>query len=247
MTLPALPERESFEEWLEKTPLVELIGEAADLAEFTPYVKAVLGAVSWFRRKRAKDFLRSLKRAADDLPPEKRDAFQKVLKSRAGAAILSEYAESVIRTASETAVASMALMYSDAENEIYSTEFKLAAATALRGISEREVDVFIALSGVDEFITSENQPELPYPVAIANDGLVSQFSELADVLAPAETRVAIVRDLIARGLLLPDFASARYGGGGVGVTFGIGEWASKYRELFIRARSLLPDKESGSA
>ena len=246
MTLPTLPEGESFEEWLEKIPLLEFIGEAADLAEFTPYVKPVLGAVIWFRRKRVKDFLRSLKRADDDLPPEKRDTFQRLLKSRAGAAIVSEYVESVIRTASETAVAAMALMYSDAENEIYSPEFKLAAATALRGISEREVDVFIALSGVVEFRTSVKQPEPPYPIAIADDELVSQFPELADVLAPAETRVAIVRDLIARGLLLPDFASARWGGGGADVPFGIGEWASKYRELFIRARSLLPDEESGS-
>ena len=242
MTLPTLPKGESVEEWLEKTPFLEFIGAAAGLAGLTPAVKALLGAVSWVHRKRAKDFLRSLKRAADDLPPEKRDAFQRFLKSRAGVEILSEYAESVIRTASETAVAAMALMCSDAENEIYPPEFKRAAATALRGISEREVDVFIALSGV-----SVKQPEPPYPIAIADDELVSQFPELADVLAQAETRVAIVRDLIARGLLLPDFASARWGGGGVGVPFGIGEWASKYRELFIRARSLLPDKESGSA
>lgn len=245
--LPMLPEDETFEEWIEKTPLVDLIGEATDLAEFTPYVKAVLGAVSWFRRKRAKAFLKSLKGAADSLPPEKREALEKLMRSKLGAAILSEYAESVIRTSSETAIAAMALLYADAENEVYSPEFKLAAAISLRGISEREVDVFVALSGVDEFITAKNQPELPYPVAIANDGLASKYPELADVLEPPESRVAVVRDLIGRGLFLPDFASARLGDGGVGVTFGIGAWAHMYRELLMRARSLLPNGESSSA
>jgi hypothetical protein len=245
--LSILPEDEPFEEWLEKTPIVDLIGEATDLAEFTPYVKAVLGAVSWFRRKRAKAFLRSLKDAADGLPPDKREALDKVMRSKAGAAILSEYAESVIRTSSETAIAAMALLYSDSENEIYSPQFKLAAAISLRGISEREVDVFLALSGVKEFITAKNQPELPYPVAIANDGLVTNFPGLADVLGPAESRVAIVHDLIGRGLLLPDFASSRYGDGGVGVTFGIGAWSHTYRELLTRARSVIPNGESSSA
>ena len=247
MNMQLLPESQSFEEWLDNTELAELVGEAADLAEYLPYVKGILGAVGWFRRKRAKLFLKSLKRAADELTPQKKKAFERLLRSTAGAAVLSEYAESVIRTASKSAIAAMALLYSDVENELYSLDFKLSAALALQGISERQVDVFLALSSVEDFITPDNQPELPYPVAIANDELASSFPELAGVLEPPESRVALVRDLIARGLFLPDFASARYGEGGVGVTFGLGDSTLKYQELLLRARALMPDEDFSSA
>lgn len=240
MALQMLPEDETYETWLESLELAEYVGEATDLAEFIPYVKSFVGAVSWFRRYRARAFLKSLKHTADEFSDDKREKFEKVLRSKEGAEILAEYAETAIRTASITAIAALALLYADTENEMYSPEFKLSSALAFQGLTDSHIDAFLALSKADNFISEENLPNMPYPVVVASDNLVASLDDYPDHMVTAETRVSLINDLISRGLLLPDYASARLGDGGVGVTFGVGESTEKYRQLLLKAKTLLP-------
>jgi hypothetical protein len=224
-----------------------LAGEVSDLTELVPYIKAAVGAVRWYRTHRAIHFFRSLHHLVAPLPEETKKEFYSILNSKEGAKVLSEYTETVIRTGSATAIAALAILYADTKHSSYSLEFKTSAALALQGLPELEVDAFLDLASVEDFITRDNQPELPYPVAVANDELISSLPRTASALANDEVRVAVVRDLINRGLFLPDFASARLSDGGVGTTYGIGQSTIAFKELLAEAKNLLPDETTSPA
>jgi hypothetical protein len=241
------PEGISYPQWLENLDISDLVSATPELAEYVPYIRSIFGAVKWVRNQRARHFLRSLKRVDESLPEDKRKRLHDRLKDPAAAEILADYADTVLRTASPTATAALALLYADADDEAFSPEFKQVAILALQGIRESQVDAFLDLAAVDQFITSKNQPELLYPVAIANDKLVSGLKKASTFLSPPEVRVAVIDDLIQRGLLLPDFASARLGDGGVGKTYGIGTITRQFLDLMTKAKALLPVVSEGSA
>ena len=240
MSNDLVPKQPSYADWIEALDIEDVASEVTDIAEFAPYVKYVVGAYKWYRTWRAKRFLRALRTAADEMPEAKKKALDRLLKSNEGGEILAQYVDSVLRTSSKTAIVALALLYADADHETYPREFKLAAALALEGISEQEVDAFLDLSQVTDFIPARNQPNPPYPVAVANDKLIDSFPNTAEFLRPPATRVAVVNDLINRGLLLPDFASARYSDGGVGPTYGVSDATRKFAGLLNAARALLP-------
>jgi hypothetical protein len=240
MALPIDPD-EVFNTWLESAEVQDIVDDAADLGEIVPYLKHALAAYQFVRRQRVKWFLRSLKNATDELSPKKKEAFDRMINSTAGAEVLADYTDKVVRTSSKTASAALAILYADVDDKLYSPEFKLSAAIALEGISEEAIDSFLLLSDVKIFVPSENQPEAPYPVVIANDKLISDLNESLQILIDKETRVALIQDLINRGLFLPDYGGARLGDGGVGITFGIGEISKRFLILLSKARSFLPE------
>jgi len=230
-----------YPEWIDRIDLPDLIGEAGELSKYMPYAKYVVGAYRWYRGYRARHFLKSLSTAADSFDKDGKARLEELLRSKEGGELLSEFVKTILNTSSKSAITAMALLYADVYGEKYSTEFKLSAVNAFEGISEQSIDAFLALSSVDSFIHALNLPKVPYPVAIASDKLISGLSSPAkEILEPPEIRVTIISDLIRRGLLLPDFASARLGDGGVGLTFGISDFVYKFVELMQRARSLLP-------
>jgi hypothetical protein len=181
---------------MEQLDLDKLIDQVPELAEYVPYLRAVYAAGKWIRNERAKHFLRSLKAAAETLPPERKAEFERRLSSAAEAEILSDYADTVLETASKTATAALALLYADVGDIDYPKPFKVAAVLALHGITEEEVDAFLKLSSAQKFVGPKNQPSLPYPVAVANDQLIADLHITSGALASPESRVAVVNDLV---------------------------------------------------
>ncbi|HLF37376.1 MAG TPA: hypothetical protein VI520_05525 [Anaerolineales bacterium] len=237
-----VPSEMSFAQWIEEVDLGDLADEAGELAEVAPYLKYVVGAYRWYRSFRARQFLRSLSSATQSFTSEQRQKFEQVIKSDIGSELLADYAEKVLRTSSRTAIAALALLYADVDDVTYSREFKRATMIALEGISEDRIDAFVELSQVDEFIPDKNLPNVPYPVAVANDKLIAALSpEARELLESPELRITIISDLIRRGLLMPDFASARLGDGGVGMTFGITQQTARLRSVILHARQLLSE------
>jgi len=232
---------DDYPDWIDQIDLPDLVGEVGELSEFMPYAKYIVGAYRWYRSLRAKRFLQSMSRAADGMDDEEKAKLEKILKSKEGGELLAEFVKSILNTSSKSAITAMALLYADVEEGNYSTDFKLSAVNALEGISEQSIDAFLELSSVDTFIPALNLPNVPYPVVIASDGLIDKLNPPArDILGPPDSRVIIISDLIRRGLLLPDFASARLGDGGVGLTYGISDEITKFVQLIQSARSLLP-------
>jgi len=239
------PPNSAFGEWIEGLDLPELVGDFADLAEYAPYVRSAVGAYKWFRLQRFKHFLNSLGKSVEALPDAKKNQFRAIITSEAGGEILSEFVDSVLRTSSQTAISALALLYADAGGERYSASFRLSACIALEGLSDQEVDAFVALCNPELAITAKNPP---YPVVIASDGLLPKLPpSVQALLSPPQARVAIINALMRRGMFLPDFAAGRLGDGGVGVGFGLSETSYQYRDLLIRARSLLPSTSSVAA
>ena len=239
-----MPVDNDYSDWIDQIALPDLVGEVGDLAEFLPYAKHVVGAYRWFRGWRVKQFLRALSKTAESMDDNAKVQLEAILKSKEGAEILADYVKAILHTSSKSAIAALALLYSDVNDESYSKNFKLSAVTAFEGISEHSIDAFLELSCVDSFIPKENQPNVPYPVAVANDGLIDRLNPPAkDLLRSPDSRVIIISDLIRRGLLLPDFATARWSDGGVGLTFGVSDEVTKYVELIQRARELHPPEE----
>ena len=235
-----VPSETSYGEWIEEIDLGDLADEAGELAEVAPYLKYVVGAYRWYRGFRARQFLRSLSGATQTFTGKQREKFEQVIKSDIGSELLADYAEKVLRTSSRTAIAALAMLYADVDDVTFSPEFKRATMIALEGISEDLIDAFVELSQVDEFIPDENLPNVPYPVAVANDKLIATLSsEAQKLLEPPVLRIMIISDLIRRGLLMPDFGSARLSDGGVGLTFGIAEQTGNLRDVIIQARQLL--------
>jgi hypothetical protein len=237
-----IPFEPNYEDWIEQIDIPNLVGEVGDLTEYVPYVKYVFGAYRWFKTLRAKHFLRALSKSAEKMDEEDKSRLQDILKSKEGAEILADYVDVILRTSSKSAIAALALLYSDVKEQRYSLSFKLAAITVLEGISEQSIDAFLELLEVNTFIPNKNQSNVPYPVAVASDDLINSLnSPVRELLKPPETRITIISDLIRRGLLLPDFVSSRWSDGDFYLTFGVSEEVKKYADLIRKARQLLPN------
>jgi hypothetical protein len=184
------------------------------------------------RTTRIKRFLHSLASAAEELNEKQRKKLSDIISSDAGAELLAEYADSVVRTSSQTAIAGLALLYADVNEERYSRDFKASACLSLQGISENLIEIFLQLSRAPEVATPI---EGVYPVVICNQALVDNLPELGKLLAKPEQRIAYVNELIRRGFFLPDYAT-RYGGSEVVCHFGISDTTLKFQELLLRAK-----------
>jgi len=243
MSNKILPAEQSYANWIDNEDIQDLTDGVSDLAEYAPYIKYVVGAYKWYRTWRAKSFIRTLGKVAGNFSDEQRKNFERVIKSDEGSELLAQYIDTVIRTSSKTAIAALALLYADIDNKEYSPQFKLTAALALEGISETLVGIFLELSLIQESAPLESS-SVPYQIVFLNDNLVAKLPESGHILSAPESRVAIVKDLIHRGLLLPDYSKGRIGGGGVCVVFGISGTTRKLREMLRRARNLLPESKT---
>ena len=241
MPIETNPSNLSIEEWANKFPIDEL-GDFEDLAKIMPYVKYIIGGWKFIKNLRAKVFLKSLGKIIGDQSEEEKEKFRKILQSKEGIEILTEYFDDIMRTSSETAIAALAILYSETDNPDYPREFKLATSMALTGITEISISIFIELSKTKKFIPGEIGEEVPYPIVVVDKDFLSTLTpETTHFLADPTSRIAFVNDLKQRGLFMPDYASARWGSEGPDITFGISETTIKISNLLERARELLPN------
>jgi hypothetical protein len=131
MSSGLVPTEPSYSDWLDALDLDGIVSELTDLAEYLPYAKAMVGAYHWYRSLRAKKFLRALGTSADRSSPKDKADFQRVIRSKEGGEVLAQYVDTVLQTSSETAIAALALLYADTNNERHNSDFKVGAALAL--------------------------------------------------------------------------------------------------------------------
>lgn len=200
-----------------------------------PYVRQALTAYQWVKRKRMSLFLRTLAKSEEKLDDRQKETFKRIISSEGGKELLAEYADSVIRTSSQTSIAALAILYGDVENEKYPAAFKSVAAIALEGISETAIDLFLALTQ-GQRVSRLVDDEGPYKIYFCSDHLLSFFPHLSHLRGQPEETVIIVNELIRRNLLLPDRPQARIAGDDFSIPYGLSETSQQFEKLLNSAR-----------
>jgi hypothetical protein len=180
---------------------VEALQLALDLLPLWPKTRRAYEAV---RLWRIKIFLNGIDAVSESLNDEDRARFEQYINSKLGERLLADYADTVIRTRSETVIGALAILFSDAEHKLYPTDFKAAAALALEGLAERTIDGFLLIL--------DQRANMRHRFTTNRNYVVYRLSNAEGFLPEAMKRwsssgsewIAIVNDLSARGLLLPD-------------------------------------------
>ena len=214
--------------------VAELPDEFDELGKLVPYAKHVLTAYKFIRKKRFVLFLKAINAAEDELGEKERQRFAKYVNSNLGKELLSEYADTVLRTSSLTAIAALGILYADIRDSKYTPDFKRLACLAIQGSTDKLVDVFIALCSVAPESTGG-----PYPVRSISQDIMGSNNELCRLIGTAEDAFAFVNELIRRGMFLPDHAPSRVGGGKWFVNFGCTDISHSLRDLMLKAKAFL--------
>jgi hypothetical protein len=136
------------------------------------------------------------------LSKEKRQKFDDLVRSDLGRELLADYADAAIRSRSDTAVAALAILFGDSDNERFDTHFKGAAARALEGVDERMLTAFLVLmANVKEL---PRVPDEAYLTVALRNSVVESNVALKRWSSDGSEWVSAVQDLVSRGLLLPD-------------------------------------------
>lgn len=221
--------------------LVDMMGELADLndevQDLVPYVRACAKAYQLIRKRRIVHFLRSLDRALAMRDEKVRRKFEESVLSDVGCQLLADYCDTVLLTSSRIAQSALALLFADAADAEFSPQLKQRAIAAFRDCSDPLVELFIQLV---ELPLSERQ-ELPYTIRFFERRDRDRFPSLQSLAGSDEDAAVRVCDLIRRGLLMPDPAGARFGGGGDewSIAFGISHETRVFHRLLIDAREML--------
>ncbi|MES2304658.1 MAG: hypothetical protein V4558_04085 [Gemmatimonadota bacterium] len=170
---------------------------------------------------------------------EARQRLDELLATEAGAEILSDFADTAVRTASRTVGAALAILYTDSDNASYAPELKGQACVALDGLSDRAVDLFLYLTEVEE---TDRAPDgaVESPVYFF-DAIRARKPEISTLAPSLAVQIALIDDLQNRGLLLREHTMRWGGAGSTGVTYIVGDFTQVMRRLLLRARSVLPD------
>ncbi len=211
------------------------------LAKTVPYAKQVVAAYEWARLKRFSAFLKGLDGSALELSDKDRPRFEAYIDSELGMDFLAEYADTAVRSRSETAIAALAILYSDWEHSSFTADFKAAAALALEGISERVIDALLLLTSERAALAPVSGGE-PYAIFALRDAEGVPPPAFASWSSRGEEWVAAVHDLTARRILIPDaMGGMRYGDEKQTwcCYFGIGKSTEEYAALLKKARAYL--------
>lgn len=210
----------------------------AGLAQTFKYGKNVIAAYKWWRLRRVRTFLHGIGASVDDLPHEDRVRFDQYINSEEGGELLADFVERVVRNRSRTALAVLAVVFATpADQSDY--EWKAETAAAFDGIPERNIDAFLALYGAREAIFHAHTQDL----SVTNETVELVPALRAIQLIPYEW-VAVIDDLVSRGLFGRDPVSAgRIGGGHTWSRYFIATPnTDRYAVLLLKARRCL---ESG--
>lgn len=204
-----------------------------DLAEPIPYVKQVMKAYKWAKRKRISIFLQSLNHATGEFPEKDRNKFEKYINSDTGQELLAEYSDTVIRTSSTIANAALGILYSDFTDSIYPANIKRIVCYALQGATDYLLEVFLVLCQIEPTETNG-----PYPVSFLEQTEFERNTELSQTIGSAEDSFACVNDLIKRSLFLPDHTASRLLPPHWVLYFGNTEISQEISKLLRKAKSL---------
>lgn len=223
---------------LERT--ADKLDEFGGLLNAIPYAEQVLFAVRWARIRRIRAFLRGLNGSVSTLSEEKKRTFDHFVRSELGRELLADYADAAIRSRSETAVAALAILFGDADNERFAQAFRAAAARALDGVDERTVSAFLLI--MENVKGLPRIPDETYPTIALRDSVLESSASLAQWSKDGPEWVVAVQDLVSRGLLLPDVQSGmRFGDESQTwcAYFVVGKGSEDYVRLLIEARALV--------
>ena len=222
-------------------PTDESLEDFGALVKAVPYGKQVIAAYKWARLKRLTSFLKGLDGSTSELSEEDRLRFEVYINSQLGIDFLAEYADTAVRSRSETAIAALAILYSDWEHSLFPADFKAAAALALEGISERLIDALLLLTS-ERAALSSVPDEGPYATFALRDVEGVPPTTFASWSSHGEDWVGAIHELIARRILLPDaVAGMRWADDNQTwcCYFGIAPSTEQYAALLKKARIYL--------
>lgn len=224
---------------------LELIEETADseLAEIIPYFEKAYKAYQWVKGLRMKRFLKSLGKAAEYLTESERKRLDQIISSKKGSELLAEYADSVLRTSSKTAITALALLYADLDDERYSPDFKRRASISLDGISDHQVDFYLELLVAHDRLDDNQKSGSDRAYSLSNISEIEQHHPEIDRLEDSyEGKIALINDLTRRGMLLPKYGlrlpvlSGDEDERSPMFEFGIPQWSYKLADLLHKAK-----------
>jgi hypothetical protein len=218
-------------------------GEFNELLDLSSKAKQVFAAVNWVRVKRMKTFLKALQDDESQLSQSDRARFEAYVNSDMGRDFLADYADTILRTRSERAIAALAILFSDYKHSTYTQEFKAAAALALDGISERVIDAFLLLMAHrSELNVIGDTPYRLYSLSGDDDPMPAG---LAAWSRDGEEWVVAIDDLVARHILRgdPNTGMRTASLAAWWCKFGVGTSTEQFATLLTRAHDDLRGRE----
>jgi hypothetical protein len=190
------------------------------------------------KHERWKNFLRNIGSVSDEMSDAQRQQFEAFLDSEDGQELLTDFADRVVKTRSRTAIAALAILYSDPVLERYGSDFKAEAAQGLEGISERSIHTFLVLYAY--WGGSNRHPQRE--TSRLDNTIVAGKPFKDHVEHDAQTWGRIFKDLITRDILGADIAPGqRYSQKDAAweQLFNFTEHSHLYWSLFCQARKAL--------
>ncbi len=239
--------------------LVESVARGLDVAhEFLDGVEDLGGhigliqkAFNGVQQARLRRFLRALAAREQELTDEEREQLYKRLDTRAGRELLVDAVDAVIRTNSKRAAAALGLLIGDPSGERFNPSFRRNACEALRGLSDDQVDLFLALLRIAREVPQQSQRTIQGDEYVTDIGIwhaAANAQGVSLLIQPLYARLGLdpwtirsrTNQLITRGLLLPDVGTRvdtqEY------LTFAFGGESLLFEDLFVRARGAIgPD------
>jgi hypothetical protein len=176
----------------------ELLDLGKEVLESIRFGDKVLGAVRSLHRERFKLFLGALGYAHDDLSEDQRAYFERSLQSPDGQALLADYVATTLRSRSTMAIAVMAILFGDSHRREYEQSFKEDVTVMLNGVSDRELQAFLALWSAKSLL---QQRSIQWGECFVNEETVSAAPALQRVGYGNDDWISTVNDLISRGVL----------------------------------------------
>lgn len=233
--------------WCGHSEDLEAITEVGkELAESSTLVKAfttIRDAIGLSTTANLREFIRTFSwRRIHEYDDEDLEDVERAL-SEPGEEILADYVRKVLDTFSPTARAALALLYADEVAGRWSYSFHRTATRALRGLTEQEVTLFLALWEIrrsdDASMDEKNHGEDPgYPVYSFRETVAEELGAWEEHASDFAFMMSFVDDFQTRGILLPDPSNSRFSGGPPSVIFGWGEAAEHFHELLEDARRI---------
>ena len=216
--------------------------------EQLPWLGELVAAVQGTKKLRLHYLLRSIAFRQEQLGDEQRDDFKRYIGSEAGQELLTDYAETTVRTSSRTAIAALGILYAHHDDGRFSPGFRRNACEALDRISDDAVRLFLDLLKIAREIPNQPQRILQGDEYVTDAGIwhgAGNAQGVSLVIQPLWARLGLdpwtirsrTNQLIARGLLLPD-AGTRIDAQDY-LTFAFGAESVLFEEVLTRAGAVI--------
>ncbi|MEZ8719932.1 hypothetical protein AB6D66_02560 [Vibrio pomeroyi] len=178
------------------------------------------------RKRKIDTFMTYVDARYEIMTPSERDELVRCLDSNEGQDLLSDYVNNALNTSSKTVVMAYALLYCNDPDFNFSTQDKRSIVSALQGINDELVLLFIELSKLNP--THENE-------AFKRVLITSQAGE---EIQHGENLYVDIAELIRRGLLFSDPKPATFNSSEWSIAFGISPIAIQCVRLLEKSAEL---------